>query len=257
MPCTARQRRKLTLGAAGILAADAVAALRSGRWMRAHHLAFGSSALLLAPTLVRNCGWFGPVINGFATDRREIWLTIDDGPDPGNTPGILDVLGQHGARAVFFAIGERVRRWPELARRIVAEGHQMQNHTQSHPARTFWAAGPWRVAREIRMGSEAIFQATGMQPAFFRAPAGLANPFVHAAVEKDGLRMMGWSATGFDGVAHCPDRVLRKILARVRPGAIVLLHENQLPCMKADARARTLDRLLRELRHRGFRTALP
>ncbi len=250
-------RRSLTLAAAGALAAGAAVAAARGRYVRAHHLTLASATILLVPTLSRNSGWFGPVIYDFATEKREIWLTIDDGPDPDNTPGILDVLARYEARAAFFVIGQRVRRHPDLARRIVAEGHQIHNHTDSHPARTFWAACPQRVAREIHGGSEAVLQAVGVRPSFFRAPAGLANPFVHAAVEKAGLRMMGWSASGFDGVVHRPENALRRILSQIRPGAIVMIHENQLPGMPLGSRVGMLERLLQELRDRGFETSLP
>lgn len=257
MPLDARERRKLTLGAAGLtLCAAAFSALR-GRTARAHHLALASTAALLAPTLIRNCGWFGEVKKTFPTNERLVWLTIDDGPDPENTPAILDVLGRHGAKASFFVIGRRVLRHPELARQITAAGHQLQNHTWSHPERTFWAAGPQRAAQEIRKCSEIIFETTGTNPSLFRAPAGLANPFVHAAAENAGLRMLGWSACGFDGIPHCPDAALRRILGQLHPGAIILLHERQLPSMKKGTRARTLDRLLHQLHERGYRTVIP
>ena len=213
--------------------------------------------MLLAPTLTRNCGWYGPVTNSFATSKREIWLTIDDGPDPDNTPDVLDVLEQNGAKATFFVIGQRVRQWPELARQITAHGHQMQNHTYTHPALTFWATGPQRAAREIRRGSAAIFEEAGINPRFFRAPVGLANPFVHAAAERAGLNVLGWSASGLDGVHHCPKKVIHRILGQIHPGAIILLHENQLPAMKKGVRAQTLDCLLREVYALGYRVVIP
>ncbi len=257
MPLDVRERRKLTLRVAGLaLGAAAVSALR-GRTARAHQLALASTATLLVPTLIRNCGWFGEVRKTFPTNERLVWLTIDDGPDPENTPAILDVLGRHGAKASFFVIGKHVFRHPELARQIAAAGHQLQNHTWSHPERTFWAAGPQGAAKEIRRCSEIIFEITGANPALFRAPAGLANPFVHVAVENAGLRMLGWSACGFDGISHCPDVALHRILGRLHPGAIILLHERQLSSMKKGTRARTLDRLLHQLRERDYRTVIP
>lgn len=257
MPLNARKRRKLTLGAAGFAAVAAAVSARRGRMARAHHLAFASTAALLAPTLIRNCGWFGEVKKNFPTNERLIWLTIDDGPDPENTPAILDVLEHHDAKASFFVIGRRVLQHPELTRQISAAGHQLQNHTWSHPGRTFWAAGPRRAVQEIRSCSRIIFETTGVKPSLFRAPAGLANPFVHAAAEHAGLRMLGWSACGFDGIPHCPDAVLRRILGRIQPGAVVLLHEHQIPSLEQGARARTLDRLLHRLRERGYGTIIP
>lgn len=209
------------------------------------------------PTLVRNAGWFGPVVTRFPTLRREVWLTIDDGPDPVETPAILDVLARHGAQATFFTIGEKVDRWPDLARAVVAAGHRVENHTFRHRAASYWAALPPHAGREIERGSAAIARAVGTAPTSFRAPAGLANPFVHAACERAGLRMIGWSASGNDGIAHDPERVVAKILRAVRPGAIILLHEGPLKGLAPGTRARTLEAVLLGLAAQGYRTVIP
>jgi peptidoglycan/xylan/chitin deacetylase (PgdA/CDA1 family) len=212
---------------------------------------------ILLPTLWRNCGWLGPVRQRFLTDQNEVWLTLDDGPNPHETPEILDVLSEHQAKATFFVVGKNVARWPHLARMIVERGHSIQNHTFHHRSATFWAATPAVVRREITLCNKAIFAATGITPTQFRAPVGMANHFVHAEVEKAGLELVGWSASGNDGVAHKPTKVLEKIRRGVNPGAIVLLHEGPLRGLPMGERARTLRALLVELESRGFRTVLP
>jgi peptidoglycan/xylan/chitin deacetylase (PgdA/CDA1 family) len=212
---------------------------------------------ILLPTLWRNCGWLGPVRQRFLTAQNEVWLTLDDGPNPHETPEILDVLSEHQAKATFFVVGKNVARWPHLARMIVERGHSIQNHTFHHRSATFWAATPADVRREIALCNEAIFAVTGTMPTQFRAPVGMANLFVHAEVEKAGLKMIGWSASGNDGVAHKPAKVLEKILRRVNPGAIVLLHEGPMPGLAVGERARTLRALLVALESRGFRTVVP
>jgi peptidoglycan/xylan/chitin deacetylase (PgdA/CDA1 family) len=140
---------------------------------------------------------------------------------------------------------------------IVEQGHSIQNHTFHHRSATFWAATPAIVRREITLCNEAIFAATGTTPTQFRAPVGMANHFVHTEVEKAGLELIGWSASGNDGVAHKPAKVLEKILRRVNPGAIVLLHEGPMPGLAVGERARTLRALLVALESRGFRTVVP
>jgi peptidoglycan/xylan/chitin deacetylase (PgdA/CDA1 family) len=212
---------------------------------------------ILLPTLWRNCGWLGPVRQRFLTAQNEVWLTLDDGPNPHETPEILDVLSEHQAKATFFVVGKNVARWPHLARMIVEQGHSIQNHTFHHRSATFWAATPAVVRREITLCNEAIFAATGTTPTQFRAPVGMANHFVHTEVEKAGLELIGWSASGNDGVAHKPAKVLKKILGRVNSGAIVLLHEGPMPGLAVGERARTLRALLVALELRGFRTVVP
>lgn len=254
---TPHLRRQLTFAAMGALAGSALARIMRGNPGRAHDLALASSTLFLAPTLIRNCPWYGDVITRFPTNNKEVWLTIDDGPDPQNTPEILDVLQRHQARATFFVIGRKVMKYPDLARSVVEAGHDLQNHTYSHSACSFWSASPKVAGREILLGSAAIQTVTRTHPSLFRAPAGLANPFVHDAAEKAGLSLIGWTASGNDGIPHDPDRVLSRVLRRLRPGAIILLHEGPLIGMTPGTRARTLDRLLSQLDSRGYRTVRP
>ena len=251
------ERRRLGLATAGALAGAAAAEFARGNGARAHRFGAAAAGVVLVPTLLRNCGWWGPVMTTFPTRRREVWLTIDDGPDPEETPRVLDVLREFGARATFFSIGRQVAARPDLTRAVADAGHDVQNHTFSHPAFTFWSAFPRRVQSEIRRGSQAIREATGKKPCLFRVPVGLANCFVHAAAANEKLRLIGWSAAGQDGVDHDPGRALRRILGRVRPGCIVLLHENRLPGMASGQRAATLHRLLAELEARQLKTVIP
>jgi peptidoglycan/xylan/chitin deacetylase (PgdA/CDA1 family) len=236
------------------LSAGAVFCALRGNPTAAHRWTIAATASLLIPTLTPNSPWFGPVLRRLPTDQREIWLTIDDGPDPHDTPEILEVLEHHRARASFFVIGRKVWRYPSNARAIADAGHDLQNHTWSHQAGTFWAISPSCARREIAATQDVIHRTTGQHPRFFRAPAGLSNPFVHTAAARAGLQMAGWSARGYDGVAHDPDRVVTRILRDVHPGSIVLLHEGPVKGIKPGTRAQTLDTLLHQLAARGFRT---
>lgn len=209
--------------------------------------------LWLYPTLRRNCGWHGPVLTRFSTDRREVWLTIDDGPDPRDTPDILDLLARHGAKATFFVVGRKARQHPGLCQRIVAGGHTLGNHTFSHPAGAWWAyPRPW-VRREIFEAQDAIGQASGYTPRFFRSPVGMTNFSVHPAAAECGLRVAGWSAAGGDGCPAAPSRIVARIRRQLAPGAVVLLHEGGTQ----RRRALTLSRALECLDREGYRCILP
>lgn len=254
---TPGQRRSISYLSTGALGCAAVRALMHGSLGSAHSFALAATGTILIPTLWKNSQWFGPVETRFDTLERHVWLTIDDGPDPEETPGILRVLEKHGVKATFFAIGERVRRWPDLAREIVRSGHGLQNHTYHHSSGTFWCASPGRASREISMCGDVILETTGVRPNLFRTPVGLANPFVHATVQRAGLRMVGWSATGWDGVSYHPGKVIARILGHLSPGAIILIHEGSLRGIPQGTRARTLDELLFQLKLKGYEAVLP
>lgn len=167
--------------------------------------------------------WLGPVTR--TTGGDDILITIDDGPDPVDTPALLDLLDRHQAKAVFFMIGEKVRAHPELARQVIRRGHEIGNHTLTHPQASFWCAGPARTRREIEGCQRAIEEATGVRPRWFRAPVGHRNWFTHPIAAACGLRVMAWNRRGYDAVAKSAAPVLAEILPRLTAGDIVLLHE--------------------------------
>lgn len=167
--------------------------------------------------------WLGAV--RCKTGNGGILITIDDGPDPHDTPVLLDLLDAHAIKAVFFMIGEKVRAHPELAREVVRRGHEIGNHTFSHPQASFWCAGPWRTYREIAGCQQAVLEITGTTPRWFRAPVGHRNLFTHPAAGLLGLRVMAWNRRGFDAVEKDAGRVLARILPDLSVGDIVLLHE--------------------------------
>jgi peptidoglycan/xylan/chitin deacetylase (PgdA/CDA1 family) len=195
---------------------------------------------------------FGPVLTRLDTDERVLWLTIDDGPSD-ETPAVLDLLDAHGARATFFVVGERARRYPQHLREIVRRGHGIGNHSDSHPARTFWALGPGRMRREIEHAQASLTEIAGVAPVWFRAVVGMANPFVAAPLHRLGLARVAWTARGFDGAVSDPRRVLRRVERQLAPGAIVLAHEGARHGHNLD----TLGMLLRRFDELGYRCVLP
>ena len=205
---------------------------------------------LLGFTLCPRSTWLSPALRRFPATGRTLFLTIDDGPS-GDTPALLEILAAHQAKAIFFLIGERAAARPDLVRAIVAAGHQVGNHTHTHPEKSFWAYGPAAQRREILTCQETLSQLTGRPPVWFRAPAGFRNPFTHPLLREVPLTCLGWTARGFD-TRPAPVPVL---LARLRPaflpGAILLLHQGH-PHSPA-----LLGALLTELASAGWTCDLP
>ena len=159
-----------------------------------------------------------------ATAKRCVALTIDDGPEPSVTPQVLGVLDDYGVKATFFAIGERVERYPELAREIVRRGHSLENHSYCHP-HYFSLLGPRGLRREIERAQRAIGMIAGEPPYFFRAPAGLRSPLLDPVLTRLGLRLASWTRRGFDTVNADADSVLRRLTQGMQAGDILLLHD--------------------------------
>ena len=218
---------------------------------------FTSHLLLLYATLVPNSQWWGPVMTRFQTTEREVWITIDDGPSLAHTLRLLDILEQFEAQATFFAIGEAAEKHPHLITEILMRGHTLGNHTFSHPSGTFWCAGPARIAREIDHSMEALRSSPERPVACFRTPAGLKNMFVHPALARRGITLIGWTVRGFDTVRRDPVRVAERIEKATTPGAIIVLHEDCHVGRDPDFSPRCLELVLQRLAARGYRFVIP
>ncbi|HYM60881.1 MAG TPA: polysaccharide deacetylase family protein [Thermoanaerobaculia bacterium] len=215
-----------------------------------------SHALLLYPTLSPNAKWLGPVATHFTTSRRDVWLTIDDGPTD-DTEAILDLLDEHGVKATFFVKGALVRAYPDRARAIAARGHTIGNHSETHPSATFWCLPPVSIAREIDAAAGAIEDATGATTRWFRAPVGMKNPFVHPHLAARGLRLTGWSVRALDGVNTDIDAVAHRVIAGVHPGAIIAMHQGRLAGGRNAGSLACLTRVVAELKSLGYTFVIP
>jgi peptidoglycan-N-acetylglucosamine deacetylase len=156
--------------------------------------------------------------------RGEVAVTIDDGPDPEVTPRVLDLLDAHRAKATFFCIGELVERHSGLAKEIVRRGHSIENHTHRH-LHHFSVLGPRGMTEEVRRAQETIAAVTGESPRFFRAPAGLRNPFLDQVLKRLDLRLASWTRRGFDTRNRQAEVVLNTLSRGARGGDILLLHD--------------------------------
>ena len=225
--------------ALGAVVADHLLLTGAGLWPRSS---------LLGPNWTRLPPAFAP--------HACIALTIDDGPDPEVTPRVLDLLDEGGgARATFFCIGERVLQHPALAREIVRRGHAVENHSQRHLHR-FALLGPSAIAAEITRAQQAIRDTTGEAPRFFRAPAGLRNPFLEALLVRAQLRLTSWTRRGFDTRNGNADSVLGRLTRDLASGDILLLHDGHAARTAAGAPVilTVLPRLLASVAAAGLRS---
>ncbi len=172
----------------------------------------------------RNSPVFGTVLHEIpSSDRATVSLTFDDGPNPYATPLILDALGRAGVRATFFFLGRHVERWPEIARRAAAEGHQIANHGYFHRKLHFRSVA--YVRDDLGRGKRAIEAACGVTPGFFRAPHGFRSPWVTAIASSLGEQTVGWSLGVWDTDRTGAEAVVARTVEGARPGYILLLHD--------------------------------
>lgn len=175
-------------------------------------------------------GWrmFGDSLCRATTTRRAVALTFDDGPDRENTPALLELLGRRQVRATFFCVGHRVAELPALTRQIAAEGHAVENHSYAHNPWTN-VFGVARLREDLSRAQEQIGAATGREPRFFRPPMGLTNQRVFRVAGELGLAVTGYSSRGLDRRADAPEVIVSRLLRRLAPGSILLLHDRGVP----------------------------
>jgi peptidoglycan/xylan/chitin deacetylase (PgdA/CDA1 family) len=218
-----RRRPLLAASVALHVVAAALVAWQTSTWPWALGLVIANHLLLTAVGLWPRSRWLGPNATRLASSTA-VAVTIDDGPDPEVTPRVLQILARAGARATFFCVGERIAAHADIGRQIVGAGHRIENHSQRH-SHLFSLFGPRGMRADVEAAQLSIAAVTGRSPRFFRAPAGLRNPFLDAQLEKLGLELVSWTRRGFDTVTHDPEVVLERLTRNLAGGDIVLLHD--------------------------------
>jgi peptidoglycan/xylan/chitin deacetylase (PgdA/CDA1 family) len=185
----------------------------------------------------------GITFSRVAMTEQYVAMSFDDGPHPQNTPRLLDMLRERNIRATFYVIGRNVELYPSVVRRVVAEGHEIGNHTYTH--RSLTTLSDALVREEINKTRDAIQHAAGVQPRTLRPPYGALRQsqrqWIHAEL---GLPTILWSVDPLDWKRPGPPIVAQRILAGVTPGAIVLSHD--LHSQTVDAMPATLDALIQK-----------
>lgn len=191
----------------------------------------------------------GDVTCRVETDRKLVALSFDDGPTAQGVSALLPVLREHRARATFFLIGQEMAARPGLAAQILAEGHEIGNHSYTH--RRMMGLFPGGYAGEIADTEALLRQEGAVGPILFRPPYGKKLTGLPIAVARAGEHMVTWDVEDPTGAAAAdPNAYARHVVERIRPGSIVLIH----PMYSSGETARAaLPIILTELSRRGYR----
>lgn len=194
-----------------------------------------------------------PTITHGPRNGKRVAFSFDDGPDPQVTPAVLDALAAAGARATFFVIGQKLAAQNELGRRIVGEGHELGNHSWRHSRwQNFF--GPGTLYEEIQRCEAVITEIAGAQrKPLYRSPIGLKSPPLARAAAKAGIRVCAWSLHSRDTRSAAPEQIAQRVLDRVRPGDIILMHDgHDLPGRTRPACVPAVVLILEGLRAKGL-----
>ena len=192
----------------------------------------GAAALAYAVRAPRS-QFFAPSCWRGPRDRAEVALTFDDGPSEG-TGEILEILDRHAARATFFQCGMNVLRLPEMARRVAAAGHEIGNHSHTHPLLALRAAAA--IEAEFAAAQSAILDTTGIRPVWLRAPYGARWFGMRRAQRRLGLTGLMWTVIGYDWSLPST-AIVKRVQARAGNGGIVCLHDGRQLRQRPDIRA--------------------
>jgi peptidoglycan/xylan/chitin deacetylase (PgdA/CDA1 family) len=174
-------------------------------------------------------------------DGPYIAMTFDDGPHPAFTPRLLDMLKTRGIKATFFLIGQNAAAYPDIVRRIAAEGHEIGNHTWSHPQLT--KLKPASLREEVERTSSTIAEIIGKPLVVMRPPYGATSDYINHWINREfGMKVILWSVDPLDWKYRNSASVERRILAGARPGAIILSHD--IHATTVAAMPEVFDRLL-------------
>ena len=189
--------------------------------------------------------FFIKIICSTKTDKKVIALSFDDGPDGANTPRILSLLKQNGVSAAFFCIGNKIADNAALLKQIDKEGHVIGNHTFTHHL-WFDMFSKKEMATDMMMMDEAVADVIGKTPKLFRPPYGVTNPNLKNAIIAGNYTPVGWSVRSLDTIAKDPQKLLKKVVAKIKPGAVFLFHDT------SSATIAMLPALINHIRASGY-----
>jgi peptidoglycan/xylan/chitin deacetylase (PgdA/CDA1 family) len=181
-------------------------------------------------------------LGGNSQVRKEVALTFDDAPSP-FTKEVLKILDNYGVSATFFLVGSQVEKSPEVARQIVAAGHEIGNHSFSH----CWSSDDSveTLVEDIKRAEEAIYRSTGQVPLYFRPPGGMVNDKVKEACGQTGYGILLWWVDSRDWLLT-EEEILEKVKKEVKDGAIILFHN-------LATTVEVLPQVIEDLRREGYK----
>ncbi|MDD5073186.1 MAG: polysaccharide deacetylase family protein [Candidatus Omnitrophica bacterium] len=189
------------------------------------------------------------------TDEKVVALTFDDGPSPAWTPLILDELKKAGIKATFFMVGKHVERYPEIAKRVAREGHDIENHGYDHRVMIYYKMD--ELKKEIDETEKIIKDVTGQTTRYFRPPKAWLNDTEKQKIKEMGYGIVLWSLNSKDWVTFHDKQITSYISRHIRPGDIILFHDSGgvFSTEGGDRRqtVKTIPRLVRKLQEKGYR----
>lgn len=193
---------------------------------------------------------FGPSLVRNPSGPPRMALTFDDGPSE-STPAVLQALARGRARATFFQVGGNARRLPEVARQVLAEGHEVGNHTETHPK--FYLRTPAQIDGEIERCQQSLETVHGRCPSLFRPPYGARWFGMYPALRRHGLTSVMWSVTSHDWEWPA-EKIAEQVIRKVAPGDVILLHDGDAvdPGDRRQGTARAVEKILEFLEGRGI-----
>jgi peptidoglycan/xylan/chitin deacetylase (PgdA/CDA1 family) len=195
---------------------------------------------------------FGSVLAHGQQDKPLVALTFDDGPST-FTRQILDTLSKYDVKATFFLVGLNVERHPDIAKRIVAEGHTVGNHTYSHP---FWGPVemPDKIRTELDKAASAIRKACGVDPEYFRPPHGWRSPWMMSLARQEHYTVVTWTVSPDDWQRVSAKTIEQRVLSKTGGGSIILLHDGMetRPNPQRQCTVQALPNIIRDLKDRGY-----
>ncbi len=188
------------------------------------------------------------------TTRKIVALTFDDGPSPLWTPRILDALKKAGVKATFFMLGDHVQKYPDVARRVAEEGHEIGNHTYDHHVLIYYKMD--ELEKELKDAEKIIKDTTGKTTQYFRPPKAWLTPQEKEKIKAMGYKIILWSLNSKDWVTFDDKYIIGYILRRIQPGDIILFHDSG-GVFSTEGGSRketvlTIPRLVEKLREKGY-----
>ncbi len=225
---TAGRDATMAVGAAGVAVAGTAAftlappsrRLRDAGMLGLAALGAAAAAAYIGAT-TPTATWFGKLVYRGPTDRGEVAITFDDGPNPPYTLRIRDILDQRGVKATFFTVGKALDKRPDVSRSLLADGMLIASHSYHHDAVS------WMNPRypELSSTDDAFMRNLGVLPTFYRPPHGTHTPFMAHALATKGMKMVTWDVSAADWATTDGALVARRVLEKVRAGSIILLHD--------------------------------